>query len=413
MNTIIETTASVSSAPAFARRAKSFEASPWAAAWDLVSRHPDPIYFGNGAPAREAQPLDRLRQAGARAWAEADGVLDYGEVEGYLPLRALIAERMAARKVEVDPAEIMITNGSQQGIDFVARLMLDPGDQIVVEGPAYIGAMQTFDAYEASYLVAPVDDDGLDVAALDRLLAATGANPKLVYTVPTFQNPTGITMTRARREALLALARERGMLVLEDDPYGELYFDELPEPPLRALDPSVVHLGTFSKTIAPGIRVGWTVAPRRLMDLLLMAKEGSDIHTDRVITRTVYYAADGFLDDHIADLRDLYRRRRDTLLAGLQRFLPPSVGWSCPGGGFFVWVRLPGDLDADALLHVAAGQGVAFLPGSWFYPVGQKVHSGLRLSFSSLPTDRIEEGTRRLGRAIAAFLDRGGKPGEG
>jgi 2-aminoadipate transaminase len=203
------------------------------------------------------------------------------------------------------------------------------------------------------------------------------------------------------------------MLVLEDDPYGELYFDELTEPPLRALDPSVVHLGTFSKTIAPGIRVGWTVAPRRLMDLLLMAKEGSDIHTDRVITRTVYYAADGFLDDHIADLRDLYRRRRDTLLAGLQRFLPPSVGWSCPGGGFFVWVRLPGDLDADALLHVAAGQGVAFLPGSWFYPVGQKVHSGLRLSFSSLPTDRIEEGTRRLGRAIAAFLDRGGKPGEG
>src|SRR5262249_4094827 len=152
--------------------------------------------------------------------------------------------------------EVMITNGSQQGIDMVARLMLDPGDQIVVEGPVYIGAMQTFDAYEASYLVIPVDDHGLDVAALERLLDTTGARPKLIYTVPTFQNPTGITMTGGRREALLALARERGILVLEDDPYGELYYGAAPEAPLRALDPAVVYLGTFSKTIAPGIRVG-------------------------------------------------------------------------------------------------------------------------------------------------------------
>jgi 2-aminoadipate transaminase len=395
MSTIIEdATSLITTSPGFARRARAFEASPWAEAWDLVSRHPDPIYFGNGAPAREAQPLDRLREAGARAWAEADGILDYGEVEGYLPLRELIARRMAARGVAADPAEIMITNGSQQGIDFVARLMLDPGDQIVVEGPVYIGAMQTFDAYEAEYIIAPMDDEGLDVAALDRLLTATGARPKLIYTVPTFQNPTGITMTRARR----------GILVLEDDPYGELYFDEVPELALRALDPSVVHLGTFSKTIAPGIRVGWTVAPPRVMDLLLMAKEGSDIHTDRVITRTVYYTAEGFLDDHVASLRDLYRRRRDALLAGLETHLPSRVTWSCPGGGFFVWVRLPDGCDADLLLPRAARQGVAFLPGSWFYPAGQKVHNGLRMSFSSLPIERIEEGTRRLGKAIEAFL---------
>jgi 2-aminoadipate transaminase len=406
MSTIVQdATTPLATTPAFARRARAFEVSPWAAAWDLVSRHHDPIYFGNGAPAHEAQPLDRLREAGARVWAEADGILDYGEVEGYRPLRELIARRMAARGMQVDPDEVMITNGSQQGIDFVARLMLDPGDQIVVEGPAYIGAMQTFDAYEATYLVAPIDDDGLDVAALDRLLAVTGARPKLIYTVPTFQNPTGITATRARREALLALARERGILILEDDPYGELYYDAAPEPPLRALDPAVVHLGTFSKTIAPGIRVGWTVAPRRLLDLLLMAKEGSDIHTDRVITRTVYHTAEGFLDDHIAALRHLYRARRDALLAGLARHLPADVTWSCPGGGFFVWVLLPAGLDADALLPLAAANGVAFLPGSWFYPAGQKEHGGFRLSFSSLPVDRIDEGTRRLGEAIAAFID--------
>lgn len=404
MSTIIQDlTTRRANAPALARRARSFEASPWAEAWDLVSRHPDPIYFGNGAPAREAQPLDRLREAGARAWTEAEGILDYGEVEGYRPLRELIAARMARRGMPVDPDEVMITNGSQQGIDMVSRLMLDPGDTIVVEGPVYIGAMQTFDAYEASYLVVPVDDEGLDVAALDRLLTATGARPKLIYTVPTFQNPTGITMTRARREALLALARERGILALEDDPYGELYYGPAPEAPLLALDPAVVYLGTFSKTIAPGIRVGWTVAPRRLMDLLLMAKEASDIHTDRIITRTVYHAAEGFLDAHIAALRALYRRRRDALLAGLRRHLPAEVTWSCPGGGFFVWVRLPGGLSADELLPVAAARGVAYLPGSWFYPVGQKEYSGLRLSFSSLPIGRIEEGTRRLGEAIAAF----------
>jgi 2-aminoadipate transaminase len=392
--------------PALARRARSFEVSPWSAAADLVAQHHDPIYFGSGAPAREAQPIARLQIAGADAWADAEGALDYGEVEGYRPLRELIAARMGARGTVVDPDEIMITSGSQQGIDMVARVMFDPGDLVVIEGPAYIGAMQTFDAYEVAYLVAPVDDEGLDVGALAYRLDQTNVKPKLIYTVPTFQNPTGITMSLARREALLRLARERGILILEDDPYSDIYFEEPPLPSLRSLDPDVVYLGTFSKTIAPGIRVGWTVAPRSLLDLLLMAKEGSDIHTDRVITRTVYRAADGFLDDHIATLRDLYRARRDTLLDGLAQHLPNDLGveWSCPGGGFFVWVRLPAGRDADELLPIAAKHGVAYLPGSWFYPPGQKDHTGLRLSFSSLPVDRIVEGTRRLGVAMREYL---------
>ena len=390
-----------------ARRSKAFEASPWSDAWDLVSRHPDGIYFGNGAPAPEAQPLARLREAASRAWADAEGNLDYGELEGYRPLRELIARRMADRQMAVEPDQILITCGSQQGIDLVARLLLDPGDAIVVEGPTYIGAMQTFDAYEATYLVAPVHEDGLDVAALERLLDATAARPKLIYTIPTYQNPTGYAMSRARRQALLALARARGILVLEDDPYGELYYGEPPEPPLRALDPDVIYLGTFSKTIAPGIRVGWVTAPERLMSLLLMAKEGADIHTDRIITRTVYHAAEGYLDAHVAELRGMYRRRRDTLLAGLHAHMPPGVRWSEPGGGFFVWVQLPEGHDADALLPQAAERGVAFLPGSWFYPPSQRERSGLRLSFSALPPGRIEEGARRLGEAVRAFLGSG------
>jgi 2-aminoadipate transaminase len=387
-----------------ARRSKAFAYSPWSTSEELVSRHADPIYFGNGAPAREVQPVERLREAAARAWSDAIGALDYGELQGYEPLREYIAERMEARDMVVSPDELMITNGSQQGIDLIARLLLDPGDSIIVEGPTYIGAMQTFDAYEVDYIVAPVDDDGLDVEALRAQLDETHARPKLVYTVPTFQNPTGVSLSRSRRKALLELAQERGILVLEDDPYGELYFGQKPELPLRACDPNVIYLGTFSKTIAPAIRVGWMTAPRLQMDLLLMAKEAADIHTDRLVTRTVYHAAVGFLDDHVAGLRDHYRLRRDILLSGLEQHLPSDVTWTRPEGGFFVWVTLPEGLDATRLLAVSVQHGVSYLQGCLFYPAGQQRHEGLRLSFSSLPIDRIGEGTRRLGEATRAFL---------
>lgn len=388
----------------FARRSKTFESSPWSEAWDLIHDRPDAIYFGNGAPAEEAQPIARLQEASANAWREAAGALDYGEVAGYEPLRRLIANRMRLRGIEAGPDEVMVTSGSQQGIDLIARLMLNPGDAIIVEGPTYIGAMQTFDAYEAAYITAPVDEHGLDPAALAEKLDALGAAPKLLYTIPTFQNPTGFSLSSDRREALLALARERQFLIVEDDPYGELYFGTAPEPALRAADPGVVYLGTFSKTIAPGIRVGWLVAPPALLDLLLMAKEGADIHSDRIMTRTVFHTAEGFLDEHVGSLRDLYQSRRDAVLTELQQSMPSDVRWSTPGGGFFIWAELPDGLSASELLRVSAAQGVAFLPGSWFYPQGQGVASGFRLSYSSLPEEKLIEGARRLGQSVSDFL---------
>jgi 2-aminoadipate transaminase len=392
--------------PSLAKRATSFEASPWAAALDLISRHPDPIYFGNGAPAREAVPIERLQEAAVRAWEEADGHLEYGELDGYLPLREFISERMARRRMIAPPDEIMILNGSQQGIDLVAKLLLDAGDTIVVEGPTYIGAMQTFDAYEVNYLVVPVDDEGIDVAALARMLDAAPVKPKLIYTVPTFQNPTGVSMSPARRQALVDLARARGIALIEDDPYHELHYGGEPELPLRALDPAVFYLGSFSKTIAPGVRVGWIAAPAAVMGLLAMAKESVDIHTNRVVMRTIFHASAEFLDQHVAVLRDHYRLRRDTLLEGLSEYLPEPVRWTEPDGGFFVWVTLPPGKSADELLPIAAQHGVAFLPGSWFYPVGQKQAEGFRLSFSSLPIEKITDGTRRLGEAITDYLSR-------
>jgi 2-aminoadipate transaminase len=392
------------SARSFARRSRTFESSPWSEAWDLIQDKPDAIYFGNGAPAEEAQPIVRLQQASARAWQEAAGALDYGEVAGYEPLRELIARRMRLRGIDAPADAIMVTSGSQQGIDLIARLMLDPGDAIIVEGPTYIGAMQTFDAYEATYVTAPMDEGGVDPEALGALLDTLTVRPKLFYTMPTFQNPTGFTLRSDRREALLQLAREREFLIVEDDPYGELYFGEPPLPALRRQDPDVIYLGTFSKTIAPGIRVGWLVAPPKMLDLLLMAKEGADINGDRITTRTVFYTSEGFLDDHVVELRKLYQRRRDALLSTMAETMPAEVRWSHPGGGFFVWVELPDDLSASDLLRLSATYGVAFLPGSWFYPNGQGSVSGFRLSYSALSEERLVEGARRLGQSTNEFF---------
>ncbi|MGI8474780.1 MAG: PLP-dependent aminotransferase family protein [Thermomicrobiales bacterium] len=390
---------------AVARRSAVFGLSVWNEIDRLISRHPDVIYFGSGAPASELYPLARMQEAAQAAWANAGGALDYGEVEGYLPLRQLIARRMGAQGIRVDPAHLMMTTGSQQGIDHVAKLMLDPGDLIVVEGPTYIGAMQAFDPYEPTYLAVPVDGEGLDVAELARALDRAERAPKFIYTIPTFQNPTGFTMTLARRIALTTLARARGILLLEDDPYGEIHFGDPPPPALRALDPDVIYLGTFSKTIAPGIRVGWLAAPADLIGMLLMVKEAADIHGDRMIMRTVHNIADGFLDGHVASARAIYRRRRDALLAGLDEHMPAGTVWSKPEGGFFVWLTLPPGLDSDEFLPFAAERGVAFLPGSYFYPKGWEVRTSLRLNFSTLSEERIAEGARRLGAALLAFME--------
>jgi 2-aminoadipate transaminase len=389
-----------------ARRAAVFGPSVWNEAFEIVDRFEDVIYFGNGAPAKEIHPIGRLQEAAAAAWSSALDALDYGEVAGYPPLRELIARRMAAQGISADPKNIMLTSGSQQGIDYVARLMIDPGDTIVVEGPTYIGAMQAFDAYEPTYITVPVDDDGMDVAELARRLDRAERKPKFIYTIPTFQNPTGITMTRARREALLALSRERGLLILEDDPYGEIYFGDRPEIALRALDENVIYLGTFSKTIAPGIRMGWLVAPDDLIAMLLMAKEAADIHGDRLIMRTTYHAANDFLDGHVERARAVYQARRDALVETLEEHMPPGVTWSHPEGGFFIWVTLPEGFSAYELLPFAAERGVAFLPGAWFYPKGHEVWNSLRLSFSTHDEAKIREGVRRLGRAVTEFTSR-------
>jgi 2-aminoadipate transaminase len=370
---------------------------------DEIFATPGVIFFGDGAPAREQWPIARLRQAHADAWEEAGDILSYGEAAGHEPLRRVIAGCMAARGANVDTETILVTNGSQQGLDLIARALFDPGDVVVVEGPTYFGALQAFDAYQVQYRVAPMDEEGLIPGALEALLRSEPI-PKVLYTIPTFQNPTGVTLAAERREQVVRIARAANVAIIEDDPYGEMYFGARPVPPLRAIDPEVVYLGTFSKTLAPALRMGWMAVPPALYQLVAWSKEAVDIMSDRFVQRAVVSAtAGGWLDDHLADARAFYRARRDALLSALAREMPDEIAWTRPEGGFFLWVTLPAGYTSDALLTVALRHRVGFLPGSCFYPDPQPSRS-FRLSYPTLSDDVIDIGMSRLGAAVREHL---------
>ena len=398
-----EQTAVGRAAERLAKRAQPFHESIWAMVDGMMNDHPDMVFFGSGVPARELFPVERLQESSAAAWADGLAALDYGEAEGYGPLRQLIAERMRRHGAQVDPDDIVITNGSQQGIDNVVRAVVDPGEVVLVEAPTFMDAIRIFRSHGAEVVGVPMDDEGMRPDALRATLARLRSTPRILYLIPTYQNPTGITMSLPRRREILGAAREAGMLVLEDDPYGELRYDDVELPSLRALDPAVIHLGTFSKTFAPGLRVGWVVAGDPLRQMLLSIKEGTDIQTERIMTRTVYHAVRDYLDDHLGRARGIYRGRRDAMVHALEREMPAGTTWTVPEGGFFVWVQLPEGMNADDLLPAAARNGVIYLPGSWFFPDRSEVR-GLRLNFSTLPEERIVEGVRRLGETLRAAL---------
>lgn len=389
-------------AAATSRRIEPFAESVWPWVHDLEERNPEAVFFGGGIPPTDVIPVERLRKSAEQAWQDGAEVLVYGEVRGYRPLRELIAERMAARGAAVDPADILITNGAQQGIDLAARVFVDPGDIVLTEAPTFMDALRVFRSHEAEPVGVPVDEDGLQVDALAAILDRLPARPKFLYTVPTYQNPMGVTMPAARRRALIDLAQEQGLVIVEDDPYGDLTFTGEAVPTLKSLDPEVIYLGTFSKVLAPGLRVGWVASSPALREAFFDVKEGTDIHNERIMTRTVFHAAQGFLDAHIAASSAIYRSRRDAMLAGLERHMPQGVTWTFPAGGFFLWATLPEGYDTDAMLPAATDRGIIYLPSSWFYPDRSWVRS-MRLNYSSQPEERIEEAMRRLAETINSF----------
>jgi len=382
----------------FARRNDVFAPSIWTEILKLFQRHPEPVYFGDGSPDRSLIPLDRLREASMRAWDDAPEYLGYGDQQGYEALRHLIVERMGEIGIQADASRILVTSGSSQAIDLACRVFLEEGDAVLVEDPTFLGATELFRAYGARIVGIETDDSGM---RMDSLEAALRAEPraKFIYSIPTFQNPTGTTMPLDRRQRLIDLARQWNVAVLEDDPYVELRYAGSPVPALVSLDPNVIYLGTFSKTIAPGIRCGWSYAPAEVHRLMLANREVADISNDRVMMRTAYYAARDFLTEHVKKTLPVYANRRNTMLAALDEHMPEGVSWSRPDGGFFVWITLPEHCDATVLSEIAADNGVIYFPGKWFFP-NENCHNTLRLSFSTVPESRIVEGVRRLGETI-------------
>ena len=373
-----------------------------------VTETPEIISFAGGLPAPELFPVEALAAAAAAVFAE-DGpaALQYGPSEGYRPLRTWIAQHVAATTgLTARPEEILVTAGSQQGLDLVAKILLDPGDIVLTENPAYLGALQAFRAYEAQVVGLSGDSEGLDPAELRHFLVHSPQRPKLLYLVPNFQNPTGTSTSLRRRSELAAIAAEFSLPILEDDPYGSLRYAGASVPALAALPvaPDCLYLGTVSKILAPGLRVAWIVARNRAFyERLLVAKQSCDLHTSSLTQRLVerYVTVPGRLAAHLDSLCAVYRIRRDTMLAALARTLPAGSRWTQPDGGLFVWVRLPNGCDTTALIARALTAQVAFVPGAPFW-VGTDERATLRLNFSNSTPEQILTGVARLGQALGA-----------
>ncbi|HOG47216.1 MAG TPA: PLP-dependent aminotransferase family protein [Anaerolineae bacterium] len=377
------------------------------------AQQPDLISLAGGWPAAGLFPVEDLADACREVLSGAsEAALQYGVTEGYAPLRRTLAEMARAKGLPVDEGNILVTSGSQQALDLVGRLFIDPDDVVLVERPTYLGALQAWQAYGARFVSVPVDDDGMDVAAAEAVIAKH--HPKFVYVMPNFHNPAGVTLSLARRRQLLELVRRYGIALVEDDPYGDLRFEGEDVAPLYALDAaslaagdpgSVIYMSTFSKTLAPGLRLGWIIAPAEVAQRLAKAKQGADLHTASLCQVLANeYCQRGLLGPHIEEIRATYRERRDALLAALARHMPPGVRWTQPQGGLFLWLSLPEQVDSLKLLEDAIAAKVAFVPGTAFY-ADDGGRNAMRLTFASTPPALIDEGIRRLALVLKKHME--------
>lgn len=361
-----------------------------------VTERPGIISFAGGLPSPRTFPVEAFAEACRKVLAEdGHGALQYAASEGYRPLREEVARMLPW---SVDPDQVLITTGSQQGLDLVAKVLVDQGSRVLVETPTYLGALQAFAPMEPEVVGVASDAEGIDVADL----AARREGARYLYVLPNFQNPTGRTMSEARRQALVQTARELALPLVEDNPYGDLWFDAPPPAPLAARHPEgTIYLGSFSKVLAPGLRLGYVVAPAQVMPKLLQAKQAADLHSPGFNQRMVAQVLQGgFLERHVPTIRALYKAQRDAMLAALEREMQGlGVTWNAPDGGMFLWARLPQGMDAIALLPQAVERGVAFVPGSAFY-AGEPDARTLRLSFVTASAEQIATGVAALAAAI-------------
>jgi 2-aminoadipate transaminase len=375
-----------------------------------LTEKPDIISFGGGLPAPDVFPVEDFAAACDRVLREFGAqALQYGTTEGYLPLREMIARHTARYGIKITPDNILITSGSQQALDLLGKVFINPGDRILVEEPTYLGALQAWNAYGAEYVTVPIDENGMITEALEEALRS---GPKFIYVLPNFQNPTGVTLSVERRQTLIELADRYGVPVVEDDPYGQLRFEGSHLPSVVTLDGqfretgsspyrgNVIYLSTFSKTLSPGIRLAWVVAPQEVIRKLVQAKQGADLHTATFNQMVAYEVSrGGFLDRHVWMIRRVYNERRNTMFEAMEEFFPEGVHWTRPQGGLFLWVTIPEEMSSKEVLVKAIEQKVAFVPGDSFYARGGG-HNTMRINFSYATPEKIRLGIERLGRVI-------------
>jgi 2-aminoadipate transaminase len=364
-----------------------------------VTERPGIISLAGGLPSPDTFPVEAMREATTRVLRDAPReALQYAASEGYGPLREWVAQHMASHGMVVDASQVLITTGSQQGLDLVGKVLIDAGSRVAVEAPTYLGALQAFAPYEPDVVTVPCDDDG---PLPDSLAVAEGS--RFLYVLPNFQNPSGRCMSELRRAQLVNAAMASKLPLVEDNPYGDLWFDAPPPAPLASRwSEGTVYLGSFSKVLAPGLRLGYVIAPKALGPKLLQAKQAADLHTPGFNQRVVYEVIrDGFLHEHVPTIRKRYKAQRDAMRAALEAHMPTGCHWTVPTGGMFFWVELPAGVDALALLPQAVERGMAFVPGSAFFADHPRPNT-LRLSFVTVPPDRIERGVALLAQTLAA-----------
>ncbi len=372
-----------------------------------ITARPEVISLAGGLPDTSTFPPESFAAQMTRIAQESSAAaLQYGPTEGFERTKDCIRQVMGAEGIDPDPEDILVTTGGQQALDLIAKTLVDPGDLVLCEGPTYPGAVPVFCSYQAETIQIGMDDEGMrvdDAAEIIGRLAREGRRPKFIYSVPTFQNPAGVTLSDKRRRALVALAREHEILLVEDNPYGLLRYEGEAREPLYKLDGGdyVVYVGTFSKILSPGIRVGWIVAPPPVMEKIVLGKQATDLCTS---TLTQYFVGEFFSEgrwqDYVDSLVGLYRSRRDALLDALERHFPSQATWTRPEGGLFVWATLPEYIDTSDLLARALRENVAFVPGAAAFVDGRG-GSSMRLNFSGSSEDEIREGVRRIGRVVA------------
>jgi 2-aminoadipate transaminase len=367
-----------------------------------ITQRPEIISFAGGLPSPATFPVERMKAAYDKVLSDSGKVaLQYGPTDGYAPLREWIANSLSTEGTRILPEQILMVSGSQQALDLIGKVLIDEGSRVLVETPSYLGALQAFSVYRPEFASVDTDDDGLVPASID----AVSKGARLLYSLPNFQNPTGRSLSMARRLELVETCARLQLPLIEDDPYGALSYSGAPMPKMVAMNPDgVIYMGSFSKVLTPGIRLGYVCAPLPLVRRLELAKQAADLHTAQLTQMVVHEVIkDGFLDEHIPTIRTLYGKQCRAMLDAMAEHFPASVTWTKPEGGMFIWVTLPKSIDAMKLLDTAIASRVAFVPGAPFYANEGETNT-LRLSFVTVPPERIREGIAILGKLIAALL---------